>query len=627
MRRTSVKFYRRLETLIGNIPAGTCSRLAIAGVAALLLTACGGVPERYVAPPAVPKAIAHGGTDCPAGSPDNCAIISPIQELAQKVFRKTGVDPVHYASIVEVGEEALALRIHLIRAARISIEVQTFIWDNDAVGRLLIQELISAARRGVNVRIIADQLYSGKDAKNLARLAVTHERLQVKLFNPVSGIAATSMAETASGFLTDFAQANRRMHNKLLVVDARIGLTGGRNIEDAYYGRDQTYNFLDRDVLVVGPVAADMQGAFDTYWNNPIAVDLDQHQDVHNELFQDGRQVPTEPWQPIDIPELSDLIKWAVDNAFIEAKFVAPASAVEQVSFWADPPQKGFGSRKEKSETTAPIKDVVLGARNSLLVQTPYLLLSPPTASALHELHEDNPALEITAVTNSLASTDAFFVYGMTMKYRKAYLDRVGMRIYELKPIPGALGDLMPSGRSGGNVSSSDIEEEEIAKGKALPIASGPSRVGIHAKSIVVDEEIALIGSHNLDPRSFALNTEVILIIRDKQFASRLARNIQRFTRPENSWVVARRQKVPIIGHFGALLAGISRLLPIFDIWPFRYTSNYELRPGGIAVSPDEPAFYENYNNVGQFPNVSLSGKKIKALLVSGFGAVAEPLM
>ena len=44
-------------------------------------------------------------------------------------------------------------------------------------------------------------------------------------------------------------------------------------------------------------------------------------------------------------------------------------------------------------------------------------------------------------------------------------------------------------------------------------------------------------------------------------------------------------------------------------------------------VSPDDPAFHENYNNVGQFPDVSLSGKRIKALLVGGFGAVAQPLM
>jgi len=68
-------------------------------------------------------------------------------------------------------------------------------------------------------------------------------------------------------------------------------------------------------------------------------------------------------------------------------------------------------------------------------------------------------------------------------------------------------------------------------------------------------------------------------------------------------------------------------MLPIFDIWPFRYTSSFELREGMAMIAIDDPEFYNHYENVGQFPGTALNDKQIRTLLVSGFGSVAEPLM
>ena len=75
------------------------------------------------------------------------------------------------------------------------------------------------------------------------------------------------------------------------------------------------------------------------------------------------------------------------------------------------------------------------------------------------------------------------------------------------------------------------------------------------------------------------------------------------------------------------MLESVSRLLPVFDIWPFRYTSSFELRKGMLPVPIDHPDFYKHYENVGQFPGTSMSDDQLKTILVSGFGAVAEPLM
>jgi cardiolipin synthase C len=77
-------------------------------------------------------------------------------------------------AILSGGYDALLLRVHLIRAAQKSVSIQTFIWANDECGRLLIYELIEAARRGVKVRILADHMFSEQSVKATAFLATVH---------------------------------------------------------------------------------------------------------------------------------------------------------------------------------------------------------------------------------------------------------------------------------------------------------------------------------------------------------------------------------------------------------------------------------------------------------------------
>src|SRR5690606_25154856 len=108
-----------------------------------------------------------------------CALESPLRALAAAARRDaTPAAPVHYVDLLEHGEDALLLRIHLIRAARESIDIQSFIWAEDDSGWLVLDELIAAARRGVRVRILVDQLFALDDVKWLARLARAHVNLE-----------------------------------------------------------------------------------------------------------------------------------------------------------------------------------------------------------------------------------------------------------------------------------------------------------------------------------------------------------------------------------------------------------------------------------------------------------------
>src|SRR5690606_24186337 len=160
------------------------------------------------------------------------------------------------------------LRIHLIRAARESIDIQSFIWAEDDSGWLVLDELIAPARRGVRVRILVDQLFALDDIKWLARLARAHANLEVRLFNPTFDDAVTLPLEFAAGGLCCFTRFNQRMHNKLFLVEGEFGIGGGRNYEDRYFDWDPAFDYRDREVLVIGARAGrEMLASFDEFWN------------------------------------------------------------------------------------------------------------------------------------------------------------------------------------------------------------------------------------------------------------------------------------------------------------------------------------------------------------------------
>ena len=170
------------------------------------------------------------------------AITSPLDSplVAHAKLLATAKPDKNYVKLIEIGSDALLTRIHLIRSASRSITIQTMIWANDETGRLIIYELIQAARRGVQVQLLIDHLASEKNIEIASFLAHVHPNFQVKYFNPVTGFLGQIKAEPSSldklyAVMFNFNRLNQRMHNKTFVVDGLIGITGGRNYQNAYY--------------------------------------------------------------------------------------------------------------------------------------------------------------------------------------------------------------------------------------------------------------------------------------------------------------------------------------------------------------------------------------------------------
>ena len=126
------------------------------------------------------------------------------------------------AVLIKNGSFALFHRIALVRMAKYSIEVQTYIYENDFVSQILMYELKLAADRGVKVRILVDDNGLNKDSDHILTLNY-HPNIQVKVFNPYR---YRNKLLKYPQFLLNINRLNYRMHNKLFIVDRSAVIAG-----------------------------------------------------------------------------------------------------------------------------------------------------------------------------------------------------------------------------------------------------------------------------------------------------------------------------------------------------------------------------------------------------------------
>lgn len=525
-------------------------------------------------------------------------------------------DPAHGNQLASIsgGYDALLLRVHLIRAARASIAIQTFIWTNDECGRLLIYELIEAARRGVKVRIIADQLVSEQDPATIAWLATAHPNLEVKHYRPAFSRLKPSLWHKVLAGVFTFRDLNQRMHNKVLLVDGAALVTGGRNIENTYYDHSIAMNFRDRDVLVIGPAVGAAVESFEHFWKYRHAVSSRALIDVEAAITAGKfRRYATRADYDFG-PHFAELDREASDAAVVTARFASRLKTVRKATFISDEPGKSATPRLTKA-----LRTELEQARKSVVMQTPYLVLSPAARTLIKEMHRKNPGLRLRIATNSFASTDNLAAYSANYRLRNDYIEDLHLEVHEFKPQPASLLTLFPS-----HPRMARLAAARTPAGKTAPSPF----LCTHAKSLVIDGRFAFVGSYNLDPRSENLNTEAGLLIEDEAFASEIQAEIEHDMRPENSWVIGRRE-LPL--RFEALNGLVDRVLSLgpIDLWPIQNTSSFELRPGAKEVPPWHADFHQNYREVGPFPGTDgvLSTKEIVTRLYKAVGAPLTPIL
>lgn len=315
-------------------------------------------------------------------------------------------------------EAAFRSKAVAVRGAERSVWAEYYIVEDDATGRAFLADLAGRARAGCDVRLLYDAVgSSGIPGEALSELRAAGGKAEA--FLPVNPLRRRW-------------SAHLRNHRKLLVVDERIGFTGGMNVGDEYArgrsgsgGRDRPWH--DAHLRVEGPAVFHLATIFAEDWT----------------FAAGGRLVPTSVPMPHAGGSVVAVVPSGPDqtaNANAHTYFAAVSGALERC--W---------------------------------LTTPYFVPDEPTVRALCNAAYRGIDVRVLVPAESdvpLAQAAGRFFYGPLL--------RAGVRIFEYEPAV------------------------------------------LHAKTVVVDGAWSLVGSANLDFRSFTLNFELGAVVFDRAFAALL---------------------------------------------------------------------------------------------------------
>ena len=368
--------------------------------------------------------------------------------------------------------EAFALRLELIDTAQSSIDLSLYeISDGNTSGRFLVA-LLNAVERGVVVRILVDgHIGDNRMPKPLMHYLIEH------------GVA---IRERPLNVRYQLELGRSRLHDKLLIIDRTHLITGGRNLEQKYFGIGDRKS-IDRDVYVDGQSACHAADYFEQRWNESKSgqPDLNRAEAPKNLALQVHPEWNTMP----RAQALEHVAVWlgSLSTGPMPAQDLCN-SAIHYGELEVDESNLRFlhdvvGESKTANGAIAPaILRLLRQACHSIEIETPYFAISKDLKSIL--LDAVSRGVQIRIFTNSLESTDHPAVHAGFANERRWML-RAGIRIYELQ-----------------------------------------GRNMLHAKSMVVDGRIAMVGSYNFDRLSESRNFEVALIVTDYKFANQVSSSI-----------------------------------------------------------------------------------------------------
>jgi len=401
--------------------------------------------------------------------------------------------------------QAFRARFMSAALAEKTLDLQYYLWKGDLTGQLLLYRALEAADRGVQVRILIDDIYhAGRD--EVYQVLDTHPNLQIRVFNPMGSRGVGRLPNLAyhKGTL------DHRMHNKIWLVDGAVAVLGGRNIGDDYFGVDPDLNFRDLDVLAIGRAARHAGTAFDTYWNSPRAVPItvlrddpvgaDELAALRREIEASLDSLDVLPYAvPIEfdatrdqLAELAERLIWA------EAEIIV--DSLERFQ---------GGSESAFVELARRLASSVEG---DVLIFTAYLIPGDDGIRMFDELTDRG--VRVRLLTNSMQSNNHRAVHAHYIRHRDDLLE-AGVELYELR------------------ADSALIEHFEQFDDRIAE-----SHSGLHAKAFVVDGRLSMIGSFNMDPRSRVWNSEIGLLVDSEAFAATVLEAMERELSPENSYRV-----------------------------------------------------------------------------------------
>ena len=418
-------------------------------------------------------------------------------DLITHISRTKNPDPTNLSGYYPLlaSNDAFASRSILTSLSQHTIDIQYYIWHNDTAGQLMLKDLYQAAERGVKVRLLLDDLATNPALDQQLLAFAQHPNVAVRLINP-----KVVRNLTPANFVLALPRYQRRMHNKSMTFDHQLSIIGGRNIGDEYLRSDKENEFSDLDVLLAGKVIKPIQDSFEQYWQSPLSYDIER---LVTAAHNPAKNQTDEPFlQTLDkistsaldgrISKSSQLYQ-AASGAVIDQKLLNKRVNFRWVpiTFVVDDVTKLQQQDARDSRLVHQVRRIVGTPKRQFTIISSYFVPTALGVAELTKLAQDS--VQINVLTNSLDATDVPIVHSGYSETRTALLQS-GINLYELK-----------------STADPDLRHKKHRLSRSKVSTS------LHTKAFAVDDRVAFIGSYNVDPRSANINTELGVLIFDKQ--------------------------------------------------------------------------------------------------------------
>lgn len=364
------------------------------------------------------------------------------------------------ACVIEDNEEALEARLKMIAQAKERIILSTFDFHSDKSGKDVIAALIDAARRDVQVKVLVDgfSALQHMDGSEYFYALSAEKNVEIRIYNRIN--------------LLKPWKSMGRLHDKYLIADDNLYMLGGRNTYDYFLG-DNGYKNYDRDVLVYTEKTENeknslhqLEAYFDAVWNLEACKDFgkDSWRIKKQDIGRAAREMEK---------RFQNLLK---NNPEIKVRpdYRAMSFETDKITLLSNPTHV---YSKEPTLFYALIQ-LMKSTDKEITIHTPYIICNDWMYDSFTSVCESNE--KVTLMTNSVANNGNPFGASDYQKNKEKLLE-TGLEIHEYE---------------GG--------------------------VSYHGKSITIGDELAIVGSFNMDMRSAYLDTELMLVIDSKAVTSQL---------------------------------------------------------------------------------------------------------
>jgi len=404
--------------------------------------------------------------------------------------------------LLNEGKSALDWRLTAIDSATESIDLQTFLWNFDTAGSIILDHLISAADRGVLVKILIDDTFLLSEDQILETLA-SHPKIEYRVFNPFK--------HRADGFLSrqlininEFHRLDHRMHNKAMIIDDRVAIVGGRNLADEYFGLHSDANFRDMELLTGGPIVQEISNSFDDYFNDDWTIPIEMISHVKpnfKELDSIRHAQDPDIYTYIEKSPQERAMAW--ENAVKNAIAGNPVLFVDTPP--VDNPDKDSSAPIQLAEELADLFDKT---EKEILIISAYLIPTADFEGAIERAV--NRGVKVRILTNSIQSNNHLAAHSAYRKHIRKLLEG-GAELHEVRV---------------------DARDRYLYM---FPPTDKKS-LALHAKVLVIDDDKVFIGSPNMDPRSLVINTEMGLLVQSEELNAQIRSLVELDFSQANAW-------------------------------------------------------------------------------------------